>query len=498
MSRIAPYLLRRGNVFTFRIAVPHDLRPLIGKREITKTLYTTDKRAAIPRGLRMAAKVKELFEELRQMPPKDKRVNSDAIEFNYSIILELDDFQKPKKLSVNAEAHEEQAVNSAIRTALSNHQEPATSFIPTQQAERENQAPLLSKVVSSFLNDYPKEKKLAMFRKHQTCLPLFLEIVGDKPVSDLKQTDVNEFFKTLLRLPPRWKDQRKKKNLSVKELANLHHQVTIGPKTLDDGYKACIRAFLKKAKTNYQDQGFPTTLTTEGIEYEGSREEGERKQRAFKLEELKLLFEGKEMKKVASDPAKAAMFWLPHIGLFTGARVNELCQINPQTDILQEPETGIWYFWITVHTDGDERIDKSIKNQDSKRKVPIHPRLLELGALNYFEKVKTSGSKLLFPMWKPSRGRASPKAEKWFRQFIGQLGLRDETPENCILGMHAFRHTIENAAYNRNLNVDAIVGHAGEVSSVKKGYRGELSLTNKLRLIEQITFEIQFVRPKVM
>lgn len=57
------------------------------------------------------------------MQRKDKYASSEAIEFNYSLILELDDFQRSKKLSVNAEAHEEQAVKSAIRAALSNHQE---------------------------------------------------------------------------------------------------------------------------------------------------------------------------------------------------------------------------------------------------------------------------------------------------------------------------------------------------------------------------------------
>lgn len=47
---------------------------------------------------------------------------------------------------------------------------------------------------------------------------------------------------------------------------------------------------------------------------------------------------------------------MPHIGLFTGARVNEICQVNPQTDTREED--GIWYFSITDETEGDERVKK--------------------------------------------------------------------------------------------------------------------------------------------
>ena len=72
----------------------------------------------------------------------------------------------------------------------------------------------------------------------------------------------------------------------------IDHERTIGEKSFKDTYRASVRAFLIDAKRNWQDHGFPTTLGTDGIIYLGKHKAGERKQRAFTLNELKRLFEG--------------------------------------------------------------------------------------------------------------------------------------------------------------------------------------------------------------
>src|SRR5690606_31733883 len=122
-----------------------------------------------------------------------------------------------------------------------------------------------------------------------------------------------------------------------------------------------IRRFLDWAITNYQDRGFPTTLTTKLIEYDGSRKGGENHQRAFSTTELARLLTGPEMRKMAENPEDQHKFWLPHLGLFTGARVNELCQLHPEHDILQDSESKVWYLRITTEGEAVEGVRKSVK-----------------------------------------------------------------------------------------------------------------------------------------
>lgn len=92
------------------------------------------------------------------------------------------------------------------------------------------------------------------------------------------------------------------------------------------------------------------------------------------------------------------------------------------------------------------------------------------------------------------RGKASAEAEKWFRQFLKDTGLRDEKRGGRLVGMHAFRHTLLNRASNANppINAESITGHAGEKTAIVRGYEGELSLENKSRILEAIPFGVNF------
>jgi integrase len=370
---------------------------------------------------------------------------------------------------------------------------------------------MLSAVIQAYLAQYPK-RKAAMFKKLNTVMPLFEEIVGNKSISKLRQTDVIRYFDTIQNLPARWHDICRIKKIRPAELAAMKVG-EMSPKTYDHTYKAAITPFLSWATTYWQDHGFPTTLTTKSINYTGERIAGESKQRAFKPKELQRLLSGSEMKAFAEDASLAYKFWLPHVGLFTGARVNELCQLNPMTDIRFDKESATWFLDITEVGVTDVRIGKkSVKTATSKRKVPVHSQLIALGFIDYVKRLQRRSALMLFPEFPPSRGRAAPLAGDWFREFLVELNLRDETHGARISGMHAFRSTFLNRAANQGVvNAEAITGHAGNVSEMRsvqngqvgqdesivvRNYRGELDLGRKVEILEKITFaEVTFIKP---
>jgi len=170
-----------------------------------------------------------------------------------------------------------------------------------------------------------QDKSLSMFSKYSACLALFLEAVGDVPVQELRQQVIDDFFALLCKLPPRWSDAKRKRRCSVAELAAMEWPKTLAPKTFEDTYMAALRPFLKDAQRLYGDQGFPLSLTTDGIKYTGTRKDGENKQRALRPDELHGLYHGPECAAFAADPSQAHRYWLPLVGLYTGARVNEVC-----------------------------------------------------------------------------------------------------------------------------------------------------------------------------
>jgi hypothetical protein len=53
------------------------------------------------------------------------------------------------------------------------------------------------------------------------------------------------------------------------------------------------------------------------------------------------------MEKYASNKNTAHYCWLSLIGLHAGARINEICQLNPFNEVVQDESTGIYYFHFT-------------------------------------------------------------------------------------------------------------------------------------------------------
>lgn len=278
------------------------------------------------------------------------------------------------------------------------------------------------------------------------------------------------------------------------------------------GYLAVMTPFIRHCKLRWQVRGWPPSLTTDGVEYMGSRKDPENGQRSFKPTELKRLFSGPELATFAQNVDHAHKYWLPTVALFTGARVNELCQLNPQCDIKQDAESKHWFLDITAETTAHKAVKKTVKTPGSKRKVPIHPQLIELGFLQYVERIKALGHTLLFPGFPPSVGKASPKAGEWFIDFMRDLGLRDETPKARLVGMHAFRSTLMNRAMVlRVVGIEAITGHANKVTKLERvidgqvegarsdvvvGYQGELPIDQKMEILERINYgDLTFHRP---
>jgi integrase len=163
-------------------------------------------------------------------------------------------------------------------------------------------------------------------------------------------------------------------------------------------------------------------------------------------------------------------FWLPLIAAFTGARLNEIVQLEV-TDVIEVD--GIWAFNIS-----DEEEGQSLKTQHSKRLIPVHPQLLDLGLLAYREAVIAAGLSALFhPIQLDRHGRRSTAAGKWFRMFLGRIGVKGKAD---LGGTHRWRHTLTDAL--RRAGVEdyesaSVLGHKIDVAKMTGHYGREVTMT---------------------
>jgi integrase len=88
----------------------------------------------------------------------------------------------------------------------------------------------------------------------------------------------------------------------------------------------------------------------------------------FSADDLILLFESDEYRQ--EQFTKPWQYWLPILGLFTGARLNELAQLRVIDVSSREGVTTL----AILDQDG-----LRTKNESSVRTLPMHPKLIELG-----------------------------------------------------------------------------------------------------------------------
>jgi hypothetical protein len=141
---------------------------------------------------------------------------------------------------------------------------------------------------------------------------------------------------------------------------------------------------------------------------------------------------------------------------------------------MRDEASGIWFFNLTDDSAGED-VTKSLKNEASKRRVPIHSKLISLGILEYLNAVKSRGHDRIFNQWKPKDGRASYRAEEYFRKYLRDIGLRDATLKKKVSGMHSLRSTfITHSARSMRLagnttnqalaKIQPIVGHTDSLT----------------------------------
>lgn len=149
-----------------------------------------------------------------------------------------------------------------------------------------------------------------------------------------------------------------------------------------------------------------------------------------------------------------AAFWMPLIGLYTGARLNEIGQLHTE-EVSEEEGVPFIHF---KHDPGTGRTTKDKKH----RKVPIHPDLVRIGFLEYVADLKAKHEKQLFPLLVVTRqdGKAADKwGARWWSSYVKDTVGIERIPKP----FHAFRHTFIYNAINSGFPYDhrmRIEGHA--------------------------------------
>lgn len=169
--------------------------------------------------------------------------------------------------------------------------------------------------------------------------------------------------------------------------------------------------------------------------------------------------------------AGEAAYWLPLLALYTGARINELCQLHPD-DVTEEayadPKGKGLKAWV-IRIQHDRAKGQSVKTEGSERRIPVHADLIKLGFVRYAQDQR--GKALLFDKLSqgPKETRLAGNWGRWFARYLrDECGVTDER-----MTFHSFRHSFKHYARQALIPADvhnALTGH--ETRSAADAYGG--------------------------
>ena len=183
--------------------------------------------------------------------------------------------------------------------------------------------------------------------KKVTSLGLLTELFGtDKPLATLTKQDAQHAKKVLLELPANRNKMPRTRGLPLLEAVTVPDVAKVSTVTID-GYISAFQTFFDWAEKN----GHATSNLFTGMRVGKSNSRATPKRRAFEQDALQSVYSEiteNRLGLIRKDSNK----WATLIGMFSGARLNEICQLEV-TDIQQTD--GIWFFNLVDEGDTNKR-----------------------------------------------------------------------------------------------------------------------------------------------
>lgn len=441
----------RSGILHFRIAIPPDLRHHFASREIYRTLRTACVREAADTAQTLSIALKRVFKEIRQQSmPNDKNTPKDALDGSeWGLIPEIsfDEFMRPKlKLIPEPGDTPEDRMQAQVEflraTGFAGAGSLASAVAPKKPS------PLFSELVQDYRRDrLAKDRWIASTEKENMPIyKLFIDIVGDLPIHEIDEDQALTYVETLKKLPANMNKIPAFKGKTIQEVIALNPPPR-ATRTINKSLERISSLFkFATLKPKYELRYNPFSGQSLD-ESDGQHRE------PFTVDELVRLFNADEHAKRKYKTAYS--YWLPLMGLLTGARLNELCQLH-----LSDFEIVDGVHCINIQ---DEEEGQRVKNNSAKRHVPIHDKLIEVGLIRYVDRLRAQGHERLFPtLTLHEKGGYGTIPSKWFSKFKERCGIMEKQTKV----FHSFRHTFISSLLNDDVPETAIapiVGHEGKL-----------------------------------
>jgi len=493
MIRVFSFLQRNpsSGILYFRYAIPERFRQHLGKTEIRRSLGTADKRLAIPVAMRLYSEMQDLFKKLETGPPMRKAKKQDKPDFGVLQKIVLDELELPSGVKAKGvvidtgdDIKDERIFRELLGNVGTSSTATATNVADSAQLVMVAKKYQAEKVAEGSWTQNTADEYAALYE-------LLFQVIGNVEISTVTHKDAREFKDCLLKLPPN-SGKGKFSGKTVKQILAMNPTERMSAVTVNGKLQRVSSLFLWAVR-----HGYATLNPFDGLKLKENRRAQDQREK-FNADDLQKIFNPATF--TLDKLRQPFKYWLPLLGLFTGGRAQELAQLRPQ-DVFNED--GIPAIRIV------EKAGR-LKTMASQRVVPLHPRLVELGFLEYVESIRASGHERLFPEAHDTVNGPGDKLSRWFAVHrknlsIGQIKKGDGNPSKCF---HSFRHCFADGLKQAGadpLKIAQLLGHTDKnISTARYGkdypvsalYETVCLLDFDLKLTNPLTKCLQNQRPE--
>ena len=342
------------------------------------------------------------------------------------------------------------------------------------------QVGLLSSNIKTFIDRKKIEGKIIKeVESDRVILEEFVEIVGDFDFSRVTKKEVSYYIDVQTKLPPNRKKSPKYRDLTIKEVMelNLNQKETQTPQNINK--KLSKLSVLGNWGVR---QGLLLNNPFSGMKFSVKKQPNKRE--PFTKEELRKILKPETYhswsinfthpfrKERVSN--QMPYYWVFLLGIFSGMRTNEMCQIRV-IDIKKVEK--IWFMFV------EDSEETKVKTENAIRKVPVHPQLIELGFIDYVGTLKKQKKgRVFWELTEDRDGFASHLSRHYNQRVLPNLGVWKKYTKV----LYCTRHTFINKLYTERVDenvIKVLVGH--EKGFTMKQYGGEPFTPE--RLLEDIS-----------
>ena len=327
---------------------------------------------------------------------------------------------------------------------------------------------LLSSNIKTFIDRKKVEgKSIKEIGSDNKILEEFVEIVGDFDFSRVTKKEVSYYIDVQTKLPPNRKKSQKYRDLTIKQVMelNLSQKETQTPQNINK------RLSKLSVFGNWGvRQGLLLTNPFSGMKFLVKKQPNRRQ--PFTTDDLKKILKPETYLnwtinfehpyKIHKVNNKLPYYWVFLLGIFSGMRTNEMCQLRC-SDIRKEK--NIWFMFV------EDSENTKVKTESSIRKVPLHPQLVELGFIDYVGNLrKKKKTRVFWELREDRDGFASKVSRHYNEKFLPAIGVWEKHKKV----LYCTRHTFINKLYSEKVDenvIKTLVGHKKEFTM--KHYGGD-------------------------